>query len=114
MRYVVTGAAGFIGSGLLRTLGKLGHDAVGWDAFTDYYDPALKEENTRGLPVERVDLGEDALDLTGVDGVFHLAGQPGVRSFGAFFPVYVRQNVDRKSTRLNSSHFVPSRMPSSA
>jgi len=93
MRYVVTGAAGFIGSHLLEMLVELEHDAVGWDSFTDFYDPALKEENARGLPVERVDLAEDALDLSGVDGVFHLAGQPGVRSFGGVFPVYVRQNV---------------------
>jgi UDP-glucuronate 4-epimerase len=93
MRYVVTGAAGFIGSQLLRTLLDSGHDAVGWDAFTDYYDPALKEENAAGLPVERIDLAEDALELDGVDGVFHLAGQPGVRSFGGVFPVYVRRNV---------------------
>jgi UDP-glucuronate 4-epimerase len=93
MRYVVTGAAGFIGSQLLRTLLDRGHDVVGWDAFTDYYDPALKEENARGLPVERVDLIEDELPLEGVDGVFHLAGQPGVLSFGDVFPVYVRQNV---------------------
>ena len=93
MRYVVTGAAGFIGSHLLRALLERGHDAVGWDAFTDYYDPALKEENAAGLPVERVDLAEDELVLDGVDGVFHLAGQPGVLSFGVVFPVYVRQNV---------------------
>ncbi|MBA3382704.1 MAG: NAD-dependent epimerase/dehydratase family protein [Actinobacteria bacterium] len=93
MRYVVTGAAGFIGSQLLRTLIERGHDAVGWDAFTDYYDPALKEENARGLPVERVDLAADTLDLSEVDGVFHLAGQPGVSSFGGVFPIYVRQNV---------------------
>jgi nucleoside-diphosphate-sugar epimerase len=94
MRYVVTGAAGFIGSHLLRALLDRGHDAVGWDAFTDYYDPALKEENAEGLPVERLDLVEDELpDLHGVDGVFHLAGQPGVSSFGEVFPVYVRRNV---------------------
>jgi len=93
MRYVVTGAAGFIGSHLLRALAQRGHDAVGWDAFTDYYDPALKEENSRGLPIERIDLAQDPLDLSGVDGVFHLAGQPGVRSFGGVFPIYVRQNV---------------------
>ena len=93
MRYVVTGAAGFIGSHLLRTLLDRGHDAVGWDAFTGYYDPALKEENAEGLPVEKVDLVEDPLDLAGVDGVFHLAGQPGVRSFGLVFPTYVRQNI---------------------
>jgi len=93
MRYVVTGAAGFIGSQLLRALVELGHEAVGWDAFTDYYDPALKEENARDLRVERIDLSEDPLDLTGVDGVFHLAGQPGVRSFGSVFPLYVRHNI---------------------
>jgi len=94
MRYVVTGAAGFIGSHLLRTLLDRGHDAVGWDAFTDYYDPALKEENADGLPVERIDLAQDDIpDLRGVDGVFHLAGQPGVSSFGDVFPVYVRRNV---------------------
>jgi UDP-glucuronate 4-epimerase len=93
MRYLVTGAAGFIGSQLLQTLLERGHNAVGWDAFTDYYDPALKEENARELPVTRVDLAEDALALGGFDGVFHLAGQPGVASFGGVFPVYVRQNV---------------------
>jgi UDP-glucuronate 4-epimerase len=93
MRYVVTGAAGFIGSQLLRSLLDRGHDAVGWDAFTDYYDPELKERNAEGLPVERLDLVDAPLALAGVDGVFHLAGQPGVRSFGDVFPVYVRQNV---------------------
>jgi nucleoside-diphosphate-sugar epimerase len=93
MRYLVTGAAGFIGSQLLGTLLERGHDAVGWDAFTDYYDPALKEENARDLPVARVDLAEDTLSLDGFDGVFHLAGQPGVASFGGVFPIYVRQNV---------------------
>src|SRR6476619_2276817 len=93
MRSLVTGAAGFIGSQLLRALLEQGHDAVGWDAFTDYYDPALKEENARNLPVVRVDLAEDSIGLGGFDGVFHLAGQPGVASFGGVFPVYVRQNV---------------------
>jgi len=93
MRFLVTGAAGFIGSHLLQTLLDRGHDAVGWDAFTDYYEPALKEENAHDLPVARVDLAEDSLDLAGFDGVFHLAGQPGVASFGGIFPVYVRQNV---------------------
>src|SRR5438093_12939645 len=93
MRYVVTGGAGFIGSHLLRALLERGHAAVGWDCFTDYYDRELKEENAAGLPVERLDLVEDELDLTGVDGVFHLAAQPGVRSFGGVFPVYVRQNI---------------------
>ena len=93
MRYVVTGAAGFIGSHLVETLVARGHDVVCVDSFTDYYDVALKEENARGLDVRRLDLAEEELDLADVDGVFHLAGQPGVRSFGDVFDVYVRQNL---------------------
>jgi UDP-glucuronate 4-epimerase len=93
MRYVVTGAAGFIGSHLAETLVRAGHDVAGVDCFTDYYDVAEKEENARGLDVRRVDLAEEPLDLDGIDGVFHLAGQPGVRSFGDVFPLYVRRNL---------------------
>jgi UDP-glucuronate 4-epimerase len=93
MRYAVTGAAGFIGSHLAEALTAAGHDVVGIDCFTDYYDPALKEENARGLEVLRLDLAVDDLDFAGLDGVFHLAGQPGVRSFGDVFPFHVRRNV---------------------
>jgi UDP-glucuronate 4-epimerase len=93
MRYAVTGAAGFIGSHLAGALVAAGHEVVGIDCFSDYYDPQLKEENARGLDVLRLDLAEDALDLSGFDGVFHLAGQPGVRSFGDVFPHYLRNNV---------------------
>ncbi|HEX6699875.1 MAG TPA: NAD-dependent epimerase/dehydratase family protein [Gaiellaceae bacterium] len=93
MKFAVTGAAGFVGSHLSEALLERGHDVVGLDCFTDYYDPALKEENARGLDVRRVDLAEDELDFSGLDGVFHLAGQPGVRSFGDVFAVYVRRNV---------------------
>src|SRR4030081_2082479 len=93
MRYGVTGAAGFLGSHLAAALIAAGHEVVGLDCFTDYYDPALKEENGRGLDVRRVDLAEDELDFAGLDGVFHLAGQPGGRSFGGVFPAYLRRNV---------------------
>jgi len=93
MRYVVTGAAGFIGSHLAEALLADGHDVYAVDCFTDYYDPALKEENARELGVNRLDLAEASLELNGIDGVFHLAGQPGVRSFGEAFPLYVRRNV---------------------
>jgi len=93
MRYVVTGAAGFIGSHLAEALLAEGHEVVAVDCFTDYYDPALKEENVGGFEVSRLDLAEDELALDGFDGVFHLAGQPGVRSFGAAFDDYVRRNL---------------------
>lgn len=93
MRYLVTGAAGFIGSHVAGALLDQGHDVVGLDCFTDYYDVALKEENGRGLDMRRVDLARDPIDLAGFDGVFHLAGQPGVRSFGDVFETYLERNV---------------------
>ena len=93
MRFVVTGAAGFIGSHLAEALLERGHEVLGIDAFTDYYDPALKEENAAGLDVARLDLARDPIDLGGWDGVFHLAGQPGVRSFGDVFETYLERNV---------------------
>jgi UDP-glucuronate 4-epimerase len=93
MRYVVTGAAGFIGSHLAESLLADGHDVYAVDCFTDYYDPAEKEANARALGVNRLDLADEPLELNGIDGVFHLAGQPGVRSFGEAFPLYVRRNV---------------------
>jgi nucleoside-diphosphate-sugar epimerase len=93
MRYLVTGAAGFIGSHLVERLDADGHDVVGLDCFTDYYDPTLKERNAAGREVVRLDLAEESLDLAGFDGVFHLAGQPGARSFGDVFAIYARRNL---------------------
>lgn len=93
MRCVVTGAAGFIGSHLAEALLAGGHEVAGIDCFTDYYDRALKEENASALDVSRIDLAEDALDFAGYDVVFHLAGQPGARSFGPAFAPYLRRNV---------------------
>jgi UDP-glucuronate 4-epimerase len=93
VRYVVTGAAGFIGSHLAEALLAAGHEVVGVDCFTDYYDPAVKERNASGFDVHRLDLARDELSFIGLDGVFHLAGQPGVRSFGDVFPLYVERNV---------------------
>jgi UDP-glucuronate 4-epimerase len=93
MRYVVTGAAGFIGSHLTEALLARGHDVVAVDSFTDYYERAQKEENVAGREVSRVDVAQDELALDGCDGVFHLAGQPGVRPSFADFDVYVRRNI---------------------
>jgi len=93
MRFIVTGAAGFIGSHLAASLRDLGHDVVGIDCFTDYYDVELKEENASGQEILRLDLARDPIDLGGIDGVFHLAGQPGVRSFGDVFETYLDRNL---------------------
>jgi nucleoside-diphosphate-sugar epimerase len=101
-RALVTGAAGFIGSRLVETLLSKGHEVVGLDNFSNYYDPGVKRANiamSLGNPqfsmitddLATVDLGSF---LDGVDMVFHLAGQPGVRSsWGAGFSAYVRENL---------------------
>jgi UDP-glucuronate 4-epimerase len=93
MKALVTGAAGFIGSHLSEALLDAGHEVVGLDCLTDYYDVELKEENAARIDLLRLDLAADPLDLAGFDCVFHLAGQPGTRSFGDVFELYVRRNV---------------------
>jgi UDP-glucuronate 4-epimerase len=96
MRYLVTGAAGFIGSHLAEALQEAGHEVVGVDAYTEYYPRELKERNARGLDVLEADLARAPLEplLDGADGVFHLAGQPGVRaSWGDGFERYLDRNL---------------------
>jgi UDP-glucuronate 4-epimerase len=96
MRTLVTGAAGFIGSHLGEALVARGDEVVGLDSFTDYYDPGRKRENARAVDVVDGDLLTADLEelLDGIDAVFHLAGQPGVRaSFGPGFEHYLERNV---------------------
>lgn len=101
-RALVTGCAGFIGSHLSERLLDEGWEVVGVDAFTNYYEPERKHRNLEqllgrpGFEFRAVDLGHEDLGglLDGVDTVWHLAGQPGVRaSFGDGFADYVHANV---------------------
>ena len=94
MRYVVTGAAGFIGSHLAEALVAAGHEVVGIDCFTDYYDPALKEENARGLDVRDASTSPRTSSTSPASTASSTSpAQPGVRSFGDVFPLYLRRNV---------------------
>lgn len=102
MRFLVTGCAGFIGSTLTDSLLADGHDVVGIDCFTSYYDPARKQANIEQsmchdrFQLHRIDIAHDDLraSLDGVDGVFHLAAQAGVRaSWGSEFATYTDCNV---------------------
>jgi nucleoside-diphosphate-sugar epimerase len=101
MRALVTGAAGFIGSRLAARLLEEGHDVVAVDAFTPYYDPAEKRANLEPLlgrgrfSFSEADLREAQLEpFVGVDAVFHLAAQPGIRpSWSSAFADYVGHNV---------------------
>lgn len=90
MKYLVTGAAGFIGAKVSEELLKKGHDVVGLDIVNDYYDVALKEarlapllENNKFV-FKKIDIAhsQDVLDLFAAekfDRVVHLAAQAGVR-----------------------------------
>ena len=44
MKILVTGAAGFIGFHLSKSLLNDGYDVMGIDSLNDYYDPKLKKD----------------------------------------------------------------------
>ncbi|HEX2180816.1 MAG TPA: NAD-dependent epimerase/dehydratase family protein [Rubrobacteraceae bacterium] len=99
---LVTGAAGFIGSHVVDRLLAEGREVVGVDAFTGYYSRRSKERNlgaalgADGLRFVEGDLLALDLDelVSGVDGIVHLAGEPGVRrSWGGALGRYLERNV---------------------
>jgi UDP-glucuronate 4-epimerase len=90
MRYLVTGAAGFIGYHVSERLLARGDEVVGLDNLNPYYDPALKEarlsrlQGRPGFRFLRLDLAdrggmETCFAATRFDRVIHLAAQAGVR-----------------------------------
>lgn len=109
---LITGAAGFIGSHLAQGCLERGHNVFGVDSFTSYYDPELKRANAAQmhqhpawsfLEGDLTDLDLDSL-LSGVDIIFHLAAQPGVRtSWGRTFAAYVDSNVTALQRLLEAS-----------
>ncbi len=89
MHYLVTGAAGFIGSHLVDRLLALGHSVTGYDNFStgqqEFLCGALSSPRFRLVRSDVLDQAalEDALE--GVDFVFHLAANADVR-FGTQHP----------------------------
>lgn len=100
MKIAVTGAAGFIGSHVAEKLVQQGHEVVGIDCFTDYYETRLKRLNAstiagKGVRFFEMDLLSSDLmkALEGVVVVYHFAAQPGI-SATVPFPMYVRNNLE--------------------
>ena len=90
MRYLVTGAAGFIGFFVVQRLCDAGHEVVGIDNLNNYYDVSLKEARLAELkPISSFRFQKlDLADKTGMaelftaeqfDRVIHLGAQAGVR-----------------------------------
>ncbi|KFZ37077.1 hypothetical protein HR45_12635 [Shewanella mangrovi] len=90
MKYLVTGAAGFIGSRVAERLCEAGHQVVGIDNLNDYYDVSLKQDRLNKLAEQSL-FSFKQLDLSDRDGmaqlfvegqferVIHLGAQAGVR-----------------------------------
>lgn len=90
MKYLVTGAAGFIGSNVVQRLCQAGHEVVGIDNLNDYYEVSLKEARLDILSKLQnfCFLKLDLADRAGIAALFekekfqrviHLAAQAGVR-----------------------------------
>lgn len=116
VRALVTGAAGFVGSHLAERLVEAGWSVRGVDCFTDYYDPALKQSNISAVmqrsefTLVEADLLTADLEplLDGVEVVFHLAGQPGVRlSWAQGFRTYNELNVNVTQRLLEAVRDTP-------
>lgn len=104
MKYLVTGAAGFIGFHVARRLLSIGEEVIGLDGMTQYYDVMLKQ---RRLEILREHAGfhfiEVMLEEEGAlkrifedarpDFVIHLAAQAGVRHSIEQPQAYISSNI---------------------
>jgi UDP-glucuronate 4-epimerase len=104
MKYLVTGAAGFIGFHVSKKLCEQGHQVVGIDNLNDYYDVSLKESRLAELAslssfsFIKMDLtsSQEILELFEqhkFDIVIHLAAQAGVRYSIENPNAYIQANI---------------------
>jgi UDP-glucuronate 4-epimerase len=104
MKFLVTGAAGFIGFHTALRLLERGDSVVGVDNLNTYYDPRLKEarlaklSDRNGFAFHRQDIADrrtmaDLFAAERPDKVVHLAAQAGVRPGGAGPDTYIDSNI---------------------
>lgn len=110
--YLVTGAAGFIGSHLSEELVNSGHQVVGVDNFDPFYPREVKERNLcslRTLPGFRfveANVARDPMPLEGVEAVIHLAAKPGVRPSLEDPAAYMDANVTATARLIDAARRV--------
>ncbi|MBM7343808.1 NAD-dependent epimerase [Pantoea coffeiphila] len=104
MKYLVTGAAGFIGFHVCNRLLSDGFEVVGLDNINDYYDVSLKEARLEilksfdGFSFEFIDLAnKDAVlnvfSTSQFKAVIHLGAQAGVRYSIENPYAYINSNI---------------------
>ena len=114
MQYLITGAAGFIGSHLCHKLAKEGNKIVAVDSYSNYYDVELKnyrvKELLEPLKIDVINLDitddinfDDLVNKSKPDVVINLAAQAGVRLPLNETDKYVNSNLVGFSNVLRST-----------
>ena len=114
MQYLITGAAGFIGSFLCHKLAKDGNKIIAIDNFSHYYDVGLKNNRVKELleplKIDVIDLDivndakfDDLVIKSKPDVVINLAAQAGVRLPLKETDKYVNSNLVGFSNVLRST-----------
>jgi UDP-glucuronate 4-epimerase len=114
MKYLVTGAAGFIGSHLCKRLATEGNEVIAIDNFSDYYYVNLKKLRVKKLltPLQVEVLNLDISNRSAINGliikskpqvVINLAAQAGVRLPTEQVYKYVNSNLVGFSNVLESA-----------
>jgi UDP-glucuronate 4-epimerase len=116
---LVTGAAGFIGSSVAGALLARGEEVLGVDNLNDYYDVGLKQARLARLTAQpgfrfrQLDISDreamlaPAAEFAAIDGIIHLAAQPGVR-YSLINPyAYIQANVMGQVVMLELARALP-------
>jgi len=110
--YLVTGAAGFIGSQVSEMLIELGHTVTGIDNLNDAYDVRMKEYRLRklqalpGFIFQKMDISErGSMDTLPIfDAVINLAARAGVRASVENPWAFIETNVTGTLNLLEYCH----------